>query len=170
MGVKDVPAAAFVKEYAAHLKRSGKIELPPWVDLVKTSPAKELAPYDPDWYFIRAASIARHVYIRPDVGVGGFKKRFGSKYRRGTRAMHHRNASGGHIRHMLQQLEAIKVISKSDKGGRRITPDGQRDLDRIASKVILVGDKAEDENEDEEDESEEESEEESDGDDSDEEE
>eukprot|EP00793_Prasinoderma_coloniale_P005822 PRCOL_00004296-RA len=132
--VKDVPAAAFVKEYAAHLKRSGKIELPPWVDLVKTSVAKELAPYDPDWYYIRAASIARHVYIRPDVGVGGFKKRFGSKYRRGTRAMHHRDAAGGHIRHMLQQLEAIKVIRKSDKGGRRITPDGQRDLDRIASK------------------------------------
>ena len=166
--VKDVPAAAFVKEYAAHLKRSGKIELPPWVDLVKTSVAKELAPYDPDWYYIRAASIARHVYIRPDVGVGGFKKRFGSKYRRGTRAMHHRDAAGGHIRHMLQQLEAIKVIRKSDKGGRRITPDGQRDLDRIASKVVLAGEsKEEDEDEDEDESEEEESEEESESDDDD---
>ncbi len=27
---------------------------PKWVDLVKTGTFKELAPYDPDWYFVRA--------------------------------------------------------------------------------------------------------------------
>ena len=52
--VKDVPAGAFISAYAAHLKRTGKIELPKWSDLVKTSRAKELAPYDPDWYYVRA--------------------------------------------------------------------------------------------------------------------
>lgn len=31
-----------------------QVELPPWTDLVKTATFKELAPYDPDWYFIRA--------------------------------------------------------------------------------------------------------------------
>lgn len=51
--VKDVSAADFVSTYAAHLKRVGNIELPQWVDTVKTAPRKELAPYDPDWYFIR---------------------------------------------------------------------------------------------------------------------
>ena len=30
------------------------MKVPDWVDLVKTSKAKELAPYDPDWYYIRA--------------------------------------------------------------------------------------------------------------------
>ena len=30
------------------------MKIPDWVDLVKTSKAKELAPYDPDWYYIRA--------------------------------------------------------------------------------------------------------------------
>ena len=28
--------------------------MPDWVDLVKTAKSKELAPYDPDWYYIRA--------------------------------------------------------------------------------------------------------------------
>ena len=32
----------------------GQIELPPWTDIVKTGVLKELAPYDPDWYYIRA--------------------------------------------------------------------------------------------------------------------
>jgi len=36
------------------LVRGGKMKIPDWVDLVKTSKAKELAPYDPDWYYIRA--------------------------------------------------------------------------------------------------------------------
>jgi len=31
-----------------------QIELPEWTDIVKTGRHKELAPYDPDWYYIRA--------------------------------------------------------------------------------------------------------------------
>jgi len=36
------------------LIRGGKLKVPDWVDLVKTAKSKELAPYDPDWYYIRA--------------------------------------------------------------------------------------------------------------------
>ena len=43
--VKDVSAPQFIKAYSAHLKRSGKVQLPDWVDLVKTGIARELAPY-----------------------------------------------------------------------------------------------------------------------------
>lgn len=35
---------------------TGKIEVPTWVDIVKTGSYKELAPYDPDWYYIRAGA------------------------------------------------------------------------------------------------------------------
>lgn len=52
--VKDVPAEAFIKAYASHLKRSGKLEVPTWVDTVKTGTFKELGPYDPDWFYVRA--------------------------------------------------------------------------------------------------------------------
>ena len=38
-----------------------QIQLPSWVDIVKTGAFKELAPYDPDWYYIRAgASKSQH--------------------------------------------------------------------------------------------------------------
>ncbi len=49
-------ADAFISAYANHLKRSGKLEVPTWVDIVKTGHYKELAPYDPDWYYVRAGS------------------------------------------------------------------------------------------------------------------
>ena len=35
--LRDVPAADFIAAYAAHLKKGGKIELPEWVDVVKTA-------------------------------------------------------------------------------------------------------------------------------------
>ena len=70
--VKDVAAQDFVIAYAAHLKRIGKIEVPKWADLVKTGTTRELAPYDPDWYYMRAAAIARRVYLRGGIGVGAF--------------------------------------------------------------------------------------------------
>jgi len=44
--VKDVQAEAFIKAYAALLKRSGRLTVPKWVDLVKTGIHKELAPYN----------------------------------------------------------------------------------------------------------------------------
>jgi ribosomal protein S19E (S16A) len=75
-GVKDVKSEAFVVEFAKYLKRSGKIELPKYVDFVKTGRAKELAPYNPDWFYIRAAALARRCYVRPGTGVGGFRKVF----------------------------------------------------------------------------------------------
>ncbi|KAF9617677.1 hypothetical protein IFM89_037911 [Coptis chinensis] len=48
-----------VKAYSSHLKRSGKMELPQWTDIEKTATFKELAPYDPDWYYIRAGILIR---------------------------------------------------------------------------------------------------------------
>ena len=43
--------------------------MPTWVDIVKTGAFKEQAPYDPDWWYIRAATLARHVYLHKSVGV-----------------------------------------------------------------------------------------------------
>jgi ribosomal protein S19E (S16A) len=38
-----------------------QIKLPQWVDIVKTGAFKELAPYDPDWYYIRAGNLQHHL-------------------------------------------------------------------------------------------------------------
>eukprot|EP00013_Stygamoeba_regulata_P008711 CAMPEP_0177679896 /NCGR_PEP_ID=MMETSP0447-20121125/29870_1 /TAXON_ID=0 /ORGANISM="Stygamoeba regulata, Strain BSH-02190019" /LENGTH=163 /DNA_ID=CAMNT_0019189163 /DNA_START=39 /DNA_END=530 /DNA_ORIENTATION=- len=133
--VKDVPADVFIKEYAAHLKRSGRIRLPKWVDLVKTAHFKELSPYDQDWYYVRAASIARRIYLRGGVGVGAFRHIYGRNKDRGTIRSHHAPAAGGLIRHILQSLESLEVVQQDKKGGRIISSIGRRDLDRVAGKI-----------------------------------
>lgn len=66
--VKDVDQHDIVNSIATFLKKSGKIKLPEWVDLVKLGKNKELAPINPDWYYVRVASIARRLYIRSPTG------------------------------------------------------------------------------------------------------
>ncbi len=98
---------------------------------MKTGAAKELPPQSIDWYYVRAASIARHVYLRKTVGVGRLRKVHGSTRNRGSRPSHHVAASGSVDRKVMQSLEKIGVLERDeDKGGRRITQSGQRDLDR----------------------------------------
>lgn len=57
--------------------RSGKVKVPEWADLVKTAVFKELAPFDEDWFLIRMASLARHIYIRSPIGVKTVKRIYG---------------------------------------------------------------------------------------------
>ncbi|KAI9103276.1 40S ribosomal protein S19-A [Phlyctochytrium arcticum] len=134
--VKDVAAQDFVKAYAAYLKRTGKLGLPKWIDIVKTGTHKELGPYDQDWFYVRAASVARHIYLRHGVGVGALKKNYGGRVNRGNRPHHSKVGSGSIARKVMQALEEIKVLEKDPNGGRRISQDGQKDLDRIAAQIV----------------------------------
>eukprot|EP00877_Chromochloris_zofingiensis_P006786 jgi/Chrzof1/2360/Cz11g12080.t1 len=136
--VKDVPAEEFIKAYAAHLKSTDKLQIPDWVDVVKTATFKELAPYDRDWYYIRAAAVARQVYVRQGLGIGQLRVKYGGRNKRkGVHPEHFKKGSGGMIRHILKQFEQIGYVEKhtGPKGGRRITPAGQKDMDLIAGRV-----------------------------------
>jgi small subunit ribosomal protein S19e len=73
--------------------------------------------------------------MRRGVGVGALQKKFGGKQRRGNRPNHHCEGSSSVARKAMQSLEAIKVIEKDENGGRKISQDGQRDLDRIAAQI-----------------------------------
>mmetsp|Transcript_1312 Transcript_1312/g.1892 ORF Transcript_1312/g.1892 Transcript_1312/m.1892 type:complete len:153 (+) Transcript_1312:134-592(+) len=134
--VRDIAASAFITAYAEHLKNSDKFELPVWADTVKTAAFKELAPYGDDWYYIRAASIARKIYLNPGLGVGQLQRWYGGANKKSVRQEKFRKASAGIIRSVLQQLEEMKVTEKLPKGGRRMTRVGQQDLDRIAGAVF----------------------------------
>merc|ERR1712134_218499 len=116
--VKDVDAHEFVRQYAKHLK--GKLTPMENHDLIKTGRFKELSPNDPDWYYVRAASVVRKIY--------------GSTYRKGVRTEHFCKVSGGLIRHICQQLEKAGIVQLYSKGGRQITSAGMRDLDLIAGR------------------------------------
>ncbi|KAK4691888.1 small subunit ribosomal protein S19e, partial [Lecanoromycetidae sp. Uapishka_2] len=146
VSVRDVDAQKFIIAYSAFLKRQGKLPIPGWVDTVKTSPSKELPPQSIDWFYTRAASVARHVYLRKTVGVGRLRKVHGSTKNRGSRPSHHVDASGSVDRKVMQALENIGVLEKDEeRGGRRITQSGQRDLDRIAQTTLEESDEEDDE-------------------------
>lgn len=82
------------------------------------------------------AAVARHIYLRKDVGIGKLIKLHGGRNRRGNRPSHHANASASVQRKICQSLEKIGVLEQTENGGRRISQDGQRDLDRIATAVV----------------------------------
>eukprot|EP00128_Syssomonas_multiformis_P014900 Colp12_sorted_trinity150504_noHs@481 len=139
--VKDVNSHEFVRKYADFLKKSGKVHVPVWADLVKTGAFKELAPNDPDWFFVRCAAVARRVYLRSGIesnqglGIGALRKIYGGCRRNGTRPNHHAIGSGSVARHVLKALESLNIVAKAENGGRIITPEGQRTLDRIAGSI-----------------------------------
>merc|ERR1712142_524967 len=133
--VKDVNPQDFVRAFAAHLKKS-KLKVPEMVEIVKTSKAHELGPTDPDWFYVRAASVARRVYLRPNVGVGAVRKIYGGAKRNGTRPNHFCLSSSNVARKVLQSLEGIKIVTKDANGGRSIAPTGRRDMDRVAGQVL----------------------------------
>merc|ERR1712095_89363 len=135
VGVKDVDQQQFTVALAAFLKKSGKVKLPEWVDLVKTNVAKELAPYDEDWYYTRLASMARHIYIRSPVGVSTMSKIYGVRRNNGSSPSHWRRGSGSIARKGLQALEQLKLVEKDANGGRKMSSQGRRDLDRIAAQI-----------------------------------
>jgi len=112
--------------------------LPANVDFMKTGAFKELGPLDADWYYVRCAAIARQLYVRQGLGVGAFRIIFGGRTNKKGRHMpeHHAKASAGVIRHALQQLEALGLVEKnSGAKGRKITPEGQRQMDLVANRV-----------------------------------
>ena len=133
--VRDVAAAQFIAAYAEVLKNNDKFVVPKWADVVKTGVHKELAPYDPDWYFVRAAAVARKIYLRQGTGVGALKKRFGGAYRRGAAPEKHQDAAGGIIRNILLTLDDLKITEKMPQGGRKVTRIGQQALDLVAGQV-----------------------------------
>lgn len=134
---RDVPAQKFIEAYASFLRRQGKLEVPGYVEIVKTSAGNELPPQDAEgWFYMRAASIARHIYLRKEVGVGKLNKMYGGAVNRGQRPSHHKDASGSVNRRALQALEKLGVLEAGIKGGRRISENGQRDLDRIAAQTL----------------------------------
>ncbi|KAL1880137.1 Protein component of the small (40S) ribosomal subunit [Diaporthe australafricana] len=145
ISVRDVDSHKFINAYAAFLKRQGKLPIPGWVDTVKTGPAKEMPPQDIDWFYVRAAAVARAVYLRKTIGVGRLRKIHGTAKNRGARPSKHVNASGSVDRKVLQSLAQINIVEiDEEKGGRRITQAGQRDLDRIAAQTVAAEDEEED--------------------------
>jgi len=146
-----VPPNRFIALFAKNLEQSGKFEVPEWMDFVKTTTHKQLAPYEPNWLFIRAAAIARQIYLKgKGIGVKALRTKFGSRGTNGTISDHHYQACGKIIRYCIKQLEKMGLVEtivakveeedgeeagKQWTNGRRVSKKGRTDMDRVAKEV-----------------------------------
>lgn len=135
VSIKEVDANVLIKKLAKELKE--KIEMPEWAKYVKTGVSRERPPEQKDWWWIRAASILRRVYLDGPVGTQKLRSYYGGLKRRGHKPSHFKKSGGKIIRTILQQLENAELIKKAEskKRGRVITPKGQSLLNKIIKEI-----------------------------------
>lgn len=123
----------FIPALAEALKKIPEFEVPEWAHYVKSGVSRERAPTDDAFWYVRAASILRQLYIHGVVGVGKLRTRYGSRKDRGGKADKFRKAGGKIIRVILQQAEAAGLVEKVTRlqHGRRLTDAGKDLLDSI---------------------------------------
>ncbi|MEM1681951.1 MAG: 30S ribosomal protein S19e [Sulfolobales archaeon] len=143
---KEVPADALIKRLSEYLKENIKEVKPPsWAQFVKLGVYKENSPEDPDWWYLRAASVLRKLAVSAEpIGLGTFSVIYGGLRRRGSAPPHFRRGARNHVRKILQQLERAGLVSKVP-GGRVLTPKGQSLVSSVAYEVFteLVKEKPE---------------------------
>lgn len=131
--IYEVNTQELIKKAANALKE--KIKVPEWSMFVRTGISRERPPTEKDWWYMRAASILRKIYLLGPIGTNKLRVKYGGRRNRGYTPEKTFKGSGKIIRVILQQLESIEFIKKADKGvhkGRIITPKGKSFLDTLA--------------------------------------
>jgi small subunit ribosomal protein S19e len=134
----DVPPGVFLPRLATELKTRKAVEPPVWAAFVKTGVHKERAPTQPDWWYLRSASILRKIYLQGFVGLERLSAEYGGKRDRGSAPYHARSGSRSILREIIHQLEKSGLVQKYKNKGRRITPDGARLLDSLSREVLTA--------------------------------
>jgi len=132
----DVPSSALIEKLARYLKENvDQITPPEWAPLAKTSSHAILPPQDPSWWYTRAASLLRKIYIHGPIGTQHLRYDYGGRKGRGVKPEHVRIGAGGNIRKIMQQLEAAGFVEKDKNRGRIISPEGRRLLDSLSTEI-----------------------------------
>ena len=132
--VYDIPPDLLIEKVAGELKELDAIETPDWAKFAKTGVHKEMPPKDENWWYIRAASVLRRVYIDGPVGVQRLRTFYGGKMDRGSMPYSFRKGSGSVTRKILQQLENAGYI-KNTPEGRIVSPAGRSFLDGVSNSL-----------------------------------
>jgi len=131
--IYDANTQELIKKAAEALK--DKIKAPEWSMFVKTGVSRERPPVEKDWWYMRAASILRKVYLLGPIGTNKLRVKYSGRKNRGYVPEKTFKGSGKIIRAILQQLEQGGFIKKEEKGvhkGRIITPQGKSFLDKLS--------------------------------------
>ncbi len=138
----DVNQIRLVNELAKKLEEDKLTPPPDWAMFVKTGSAKDRIPSQDNWWYLRAASILRRMYVdkRP-IGVNRLRNIYGDKEKNRYSGKHFKPASGAVIRHILQELEQAELIKKvkvKNHFGRALTPKGISFTDSVAKEAAKI--------------------------------
>jgi len=133
--VYDVPSEKLIANVAQKLKDSGAVNPPEWAEFAKTGVHTEKAPIQADWWYTRAASVLRKVYIKGPNGTSKLAAEYGGFNDRGSKPNRAVKGSRSIIRRSLMQLESAGLVAKNKNNGRVVTPKGQALLDNAAKEV-----------------------------------
>jgi len=132
----EVPAQEFIQKLAEYLKNNVRqVTPPPWASVVKTGAHVQRPPENPDWWYIRCASLLRKLYIHGPMGIEKLRAEYGGRKDYGVKPEHAVKAGGAIIRKALQQLEEAGLVEKYQNKGRRVTAKGRKLLEEIAEEV-----------------------------------
>lgn len=134
--VYDVPSEKLIANVAQKLKDAGIVNPPEWAEFAKTGVHTEKAPIQADWWYTRAASVLRKVYIKGPIGTSKLAAEYGGFNDRGSRPNRAVKGSRSIIRKSLMQLESAGLVVRNKNNGRVVTPKGQALLDNSAKEVI----------------------------------
>jgi len=134
---KMVPADLLIRRLADYLKENVKEVKPKdWSFYAKTASYNERVPDNPEeWWYIRAASVLRKLYLKGPIGVSRLRSEYSWSKRRGTRPPKSVKAPGHAIRVMMQQLEKAGLV-KSTKEGRILTGKGRSLIDKLSYEIF----------------------------------
>lgn len=133
----DVPARSLIRKLANYLKEnfSDIISPPPWVYFVKSGSHNERPPTQPDFWYIRSASLLRKLYMKGAIGVERLRSEYGGRTRHNMHPEHFRKGGGSIIRKILQQLEKAGLVATIKGKGRVLTKRGKELLEEISEDV-----------------------------------
>ncbi len=132
----DVPSSQLIEKLARYLKENvDQITPPEWATMAKTSSHAILPPQDPNWWYTRAASLLRKIYVHGPIGTQHLRYDYGGRKDRGVRPEHVRLGAGGNIRKIMQQLETAGFVEKNKNSGRILTREGTRLLDSLSTEI-----------------------------------
>ncbi|HUS77103.1 MAG TPA: 30S ribosomal protein S19e [Patescibacteria group bacterium] len=134
--IYDVPADTLIERLSDYMKGNiPEVTPPEWAAYVKTGSHVERAPQNPDWWYVRSASMMRKLYVKGPVGVSRLRKEYGGRKRMGVRPAHFRKAGGNILRSILQQLETAGLVEKADTKGRIVSKKGRSLLDAMSGQI-----------------------------------
>jgi small subunit ribosomal protein S19e len=132
----DVPASVLINRLAEQLKDEvDEIAPPAWTPFTKTGVHTQRPPTDPDWWFVRCASILRKIYIKGPIGIEKLRQEYGGRIDRGARPEHARKGGGAIIRNAVQQLQKVGLVRSQRNDGRIVTSEGRQMLDRLSTEL-----------------------------------